>query len=85
MVIWDYEASVPYAARTHNSLIMNNKDKKDMYNENHDHNGEGERRPRFNPDNSHREGGFSPRREGGYQGSSEGYNSRREGGRPRQR
>ena len=56
-----------------------------MYNENHDHNGEGERRPRFNPDNSHREGGFSPRREGGYQGSSEGYNSRREGGRPRQR
>ena len=56
-----------------------------MYNENHDHNGEGERRPRFNPDNSHREGGFSPRREGGYQGSSDGYNSRREGGRPRQR
>ncbi len=85
MVIWDYEASVPYAARTHNSLIMNNKDKKDMYNENHDHNGEGERRPRFNPDNSHREGGFSPRREGGYQGSSDGYNSRREGSRPRQR
>ena len=56
-----------------------------MYNENHDHNGEGERRPRFNPDNSHREGGSSPRREGGYQGSSEGYNSRRDGGRPRQR
>lgn len=56
-----------------------------MYNENHDHNGEGERRPRFNPDYSHREGGSSPRREGGYQGSSEGYNSRREGGRPRQR
>lgn len=56
-----------------------------MYNENHDHNGEGERRPRFNPDNSHREGGSSPRRVGGYQGSSEGYNSRREGGRPRQR
>ena len=56
-----------------------------MYNENHDHNGEGERRPRFNPDNSHREGGSSPRREGGYQGSSDGYNSRREGGRPRQR
>ena len=85
MVIWDYEASVPYAARTHNSLIMNNKDKNDMYNENHDHNGEGERRPRFNPDYSRREGGSSPRREGGYQGSSEGYNSRREGGRPRQR
>ncbi len=56
-----------------------------MYNENHDHNGEGERRPRFNPDYSHREGGSSPRREGGYQGSSDGYNSRREGGRPRQR
>ncbi len=56
-----------------------------MYNENHDHNGEGERRPRFNPDYSRREGGSSPRREGGYQGSSEGYNSRREGGRPRQR
>lgn len=56
-----------------------------MYNENHDHNGEGERRPRFNSDYSHREGGFSPRREGGYQGSSDGYNSRREGGRPRQR
>lgn len=56
-----------------------------MYNENHDHNGEGERRPRFNPDSSHREGGSSPRREGGYQGSSDGYNSRREGGRPRQR
>lgn len=56
-----------------------------MYNENHDHNGEGERRPRFNPDYSHREGGSSPRRVGGYQGSSEGYNSRREGGRPRQR
>lgn len=56
-----------------------------MYNENHDHNGEGERRPRFNPDYSRREGGFSPRREGGYQGSSEGYNSRREGSRPRQR
>lgn len=56
-----------------------------MYNENHDHNGEGERRPRFNPDYSHREGGSSPRREGGYQGSSEGYNSRRDGGRPRQR
>ena len=56
-----------------------------MYNENHDHNGEGERRPRFNPDYSRREGGPSPRREGGYQGSSEGYNSRREGGRPRQR
>ena len=56
-----------------------------MYNENHDHNGEGERRPRFNPDYSRREGGFSPRREGGYQGSSDGYNSRREGGRPRQR
>lgn len=56
-----------------------------MYNENHDHNGEGERRPRFNSDYSHREGGFSPRREGGYQGSSDGYNSRREGGRLRQR
>ncbi len=56
-----------------------------MYNENHDHNGEGERRPRFNPDSSHREGGFSPHRVGGYQGSSEGYNSRREGSRPRQR
>ena len=56
-----------------------------MYNENHDHNGEGERRPRFNPDYSRREGGSSPRREGGYQGSSEGYNSRREGSRPRQR
>lgn len=56
-----------------------------MYNENHDHNGEGERRPRFNPDYSRREGGSSPRREGGYQGSSDGYNSRREGGRPRQR
>lgn len=56
-----------------------------MYNENHDHNGEGERRPRFNPDSSHREGGSSPRRVGGYQGSSDGYNSRREGGRPRQR
>lgn len=56
-----------------------------MYNENHDHNGEGERRPRFNSDYSHREGGFSPRREGGYQGSSDGYNSRREAGRPRQR
>ena len=56
-----------------------------MYNENHDHNGEGERRPRFNPDYSRREGGSSPRREGGYQGSSDGYNSRREGSRPRQR
>ncbi|MGN0235177.1 MAG: S4 domain-containing protein, partial [Paludibacteraceae bacterium] len=73
------------APRTHNSPITNNKDKKDMYNDNHDFNGEGNRRPRFNSDYSNSEGGFAPRREGGYRGSADGYNSRREGGRPRQR
>lgn len=57
-----------------------------MYNDHSDFNAEGGRRPRFNADNSHREGGYNARRENnGYSGTPDGFNNRREGGRPRQR
>ena len=57
-----------------------------MYNDHPDFNAEGGRRPRFNADNSHREGAFNARRENnGYSGTPDGFNNRREGGRPRQR
>ena len=57
-----------------------------MYNDHSDFNAEGGHRPRFNADNSHREGAFNARRENnGYSGTPDGFNNRREGGRPRQR
>ena len=57
-----------------------------MYNDHSDFNAEGGHRPRFNADNSHREGAFNARRENnGYSSTPDGFNNRREGGRSRQR